>query len=73
MKAKEERNKTNECYSCRFKRTMSGNAHIKCINPDQNMEGNVMGIKHGWFMYPHNFDPVWKTKDCNHYEEMDKQ
>ncbi len=61
-------NKMNECYSCKHKRSVSGNAHIKCVVPDTNMRGYEHGIKKGWFMYPHLFDPVWKERDCKNYE-----
>jgi hypothetical protein len=26
-----------------------------------NVEGHVHGIKHGWFLWPVNFDPTWLT------------
>ena len=63
-----ERNKTNECHMCKHKRSIPGDVHIQCINPDMSMTGNAHGIKNGWFMYPINFDPCWKTKDCANFE-----
>lgn len=59
----------NECYHCKFKREVPGNAHIKCANPDKDMRGNALGIKSGWFFYPFLFDPVWKEKMCANYQD----
>lgn len=28
------------------------------------IEGDIHGIRHGWFMWPANFDPVWLL-NCN--------
>ena len=66
-----ERNKMNECYTCEYRRNVPGNAHIQCMNPDVNMTGDPHGIKHGWFMYPIVFDPVWKTRDCANYKQKE--
>lgn len=67
-----KRDKYNECYSCKHRRAILDDAHSFCANPDPEMTGNTHGIKNGWFMYPLNFDPVWKTKMCSNYEEMDQ-
>lgn len=64
----EERNVMEECYSCEHRRTIPGDAHTLCSNPDPEMTGDEHGIKSGWFAYPYNFDPVWKTKLCSNYE-----
>lgn len=61
-------NKMDECYSCKHKREVPGNCHIRCANPDDSMVGNAHGIKNGWFFYPLLFDPTWKEKDCANYE-----
>lgn len=57
-----------ECYKCAHKRSIPGDCHILCAKPDVNMSGNSHGIQSGWFMYPTNFDPVWKTKLCANFE-----
>jgi len=62
----------NECYSCMNRANVSGNCHIKCMDPDPNMEGREIGIRRGWFNYPHLFDPVWKTKLCANYKERER-
>ena len=67
----EKQNKMNECWSCQNKRTVSGNCHIKCANPDPDMTGNEHGKKNGWFYYPSCFDPVWKTKLCSNYDQKE--
>lgn len=63
-----ERNKHNECYACKHKRSIKWNAHIRCAKPDDNMYGDVHGVKNGWFHYPFNFDPVWKKVSCRNFE-----
>ena len=62
------KNRMTECWSCKFKEEVPGDAHIKCVNPDLDMTGDPHGIKHGWFLYPLIFDPVWKMKDCSNYQ-----
>ena len=32
-------------------------------------EGDIHGIRSGWFFYPYLYDPVWKEKDCKNYKE----
>ena len=58
----------NECYICKNKRNVPGNAHIACINKDPEMTGDSYGIQNGWFFYPYIFDPTWMTKKCNNFE-----
>jgi len=58
-----------ECYKCIHRRNIPGDAHTRCSNPDPDMTGDEHGIKSGWFMYPINFDPVWKTKLCLNMKE----
>jgi len=31
------------------------------------IEADVFGMKHGWFLWPINFDPTWLL-NCNGYE-----
>ena len=59
-----------ECYQCSNKRDVPGNCHIMCVKPDPNMTGSSHGIRMGWFFYPFLFDPVWKNKKCNNFEEI---
>ena len=62
-----------ECWYCVYSREIPNNAHIQCINPDQRMDGEEHGKRHGWFNYPLCFDPVWKIKKCCNYEPLDKK
>lgn len=62
-----ERNMMTECWDCKSKRNVAGNAHICCVTPDSHMTANDHGIKNGWFIYPLLFDPIWKTKLCSNY------
>ena len=64
----DERNMRNECWTCQHRRAIPGDAHISCANPDPAMQGHRRGIDRGWFIYPFNFDPVWKEKECANYE-----
>lgn len=59
--------KTN-CYQCKHRRELTFSCHSKCLNPDPNMTGDEHGKKNGWFFYPVNFDPVWRTKECINFE-----
>jgi len=68
----DKRTTMNECYTCIHRRTIPGDCHTRCSNPDPRMTGHKHGIKSGWFMYPFNFDPTWKTKDCSNYESKEQ-
>jgi hypothetical protein len=57
----------NECYYCEFRKKLPGSAHSMCEFPDREMTGDEYGIESGWFMYPINYDPVWKKRDCEHF------
>lgn len=59
-----------KCSNCKNKRRIPGDAHISCAMPDPKMTGNEYGIKSGWFFYPLNFDPVWRTKECANYDPI---
>ena len=63
------RDMTTECYDCRYRRPVPGDAHSCCVRPDFEMTGNSHGRKMGWFLYPLNYDPVWKTRLCANFEE----
>ena len=63
-----ERTMMNECWTCKSRYPVPGNAHIGCSTPDPDMTGNEHGIKNGWFVYPYCFDPTWKTKDCVNFQ-----
>jgi len=67
-----ERNHMNECYSCKHKRNIPGNAHIKCGNPSKPVlaGGFKQGKDGGWFDYPFNFDPTWKGETlCENFNQ----
>ena len=70
MKEK-ELNEMNECYSCKHRGTIPGNCHARCLKPDPDMTGDKHGIASGWFWYPSNFDPTWKTKRCANFEDIE--
>lgn len=66
--AKIKRDKMSECFQCIHRRSIPGDAHTRCVNPDPSMKGNPHAVAEGWFMYPFNFDPTWKMKDCSNFE-----
>jgi hypothetical protein len=61
--------KTN-CYNCINRRNVPGSAHSYCVNPDPDMTGDSHGIRNGWFLYPYNFDPIWKTHECSKFRDV---
>lgn len=58
----------NDCYSCIHKRTVPGDAHISCANPDISVQGNTHAIIKGWFFYPFLFDPAWMETKCADFQ-----
>lgn len=60
-------NSKPDCYKCKYKNNIPGDAHIRCSNKAAVVEGNLYGYQRGWFKWPHNFDPVW-LKSCNGFE-----
>lgn len=68
------------CYDCKHRRDVPGDAHSQCAHPSivspsmigdairrLNVTGDIHGIRHGWFFWPFNFDPVW-LKTCDGFE-----
>ena len=47
------------CYECEHRGSVPGDAHSSCRNREAHVEGDAHGQRSGWFMWPHNFDPVW--------------
>ena len=66
--------KGTPCFECQNKRFIPGDCHISYADPDPEMTGSEHGIRHGWFFYPYNFDPIWRTKSCSNFkrEEVKK-
>lgn len=71
------------CYKCKHRGTVPGSCHSSCQHPDAQsgrnpmkaasflgVVGHEMGIRKGWFSWPHNFDPVW-LKECNGFESKE--
>jgi hypothetical protein len=71
--ASDMQNDKTPCFSCKNRRSIPGDYHILCSKPDPKMTGNPHGIKNGWFAYPWNFDPLWKTKECSNFEKEEKE
>ena len=61
-----------KCNNCTHIRSIPGSCHVLCSKVDLSIEGSRHGIKNGWFMYPFNFDPIWRTNECKNYEPIDE-
>jgi hypothetical protein len=59
---------TPNCWTCKHRRTVPGDCHISCANPDPNMQGHPHGIRMGWFIYPLLFDPTWMARPCANHD-----
>jgi len=63
----------SECRSCVFARPAPGGGHhLACGNPViafaiDPLWRSDYSVDHGWFIYPFNFDPIWKLKLCPHF------
>ena len=59
----------SSCYKCGYRGKNPGSEHIRCKYNWRKSElsapkGNPHGIKHGWWIFPFNFDPTWMLSDC---------
>jgi hypothetical protein len=59
------------CYKCVHRRKLPGDAHSRCNNHKAKVSGNTHGIRHGWFMWPLNFDPIW-LETCDSFSDNPK-
>lgn len=60
------------CYKCKYREGLVGDAHSRCSNMEATVVGNPHGIKRGWFFWPLNFDPVWLEK-CDGFEQKEEK
>jgi hypothetical protein len=62
--------KTHDCYKCKFREKIVGNAHSRCA-AEQVKNGvkitSTYAISNGWANHPSNFDPIWIDK-CKMFE-----
>ena len=72
MSGIDKRTFRTECWECKHQREVIGSAHIACAKPSLTImkSGDPHGIKRGWFFYPLNFDPTWKTQYCENFESV---
>lgn len=56
-----------DCYTCRFRESLPGDAHSKCTNGTAEVTGDAHGVRNGWFNHPWNFDPTW-LRTCDGHE-----
>jgi len=61
-----------DCYNCKYKRNIPGDAHVSCVNHDPKVKGDAHGIESGWFFYPLNFDPIWGS-GCTNFEAKENR
>jgi len=73
-----------DCYSCKYRRPLSGDQHSSCQHHDRMVGGSIVlgrkalgitlirhGVMHGWAMWPLNFDPIW-IETCNGYTKKEE-
>lgn len=56
------------CYECKYRGELVGDAHSACHNLIANVKANPHGVKNGWFFHPVNFDPTWLEK-CDGFKQ----
>jgi len=63
-----------DCYSCKFREKIIGDAHSKCNNEwnKEDFKGKTKKITPTWNQwsvgFPNNFDPHW-FKNCKKHQE----
>ena len=60
--------KKPDCYKCKYREDIPGDAHSRCLNKKAKVVGDVHGYINGWFHYPLNFDPTW-LKSCTGFKK----
>lgn len=55
------------CYECKWRHDLPGDAHSGCANNKAHVTGNEHGIRMGWFFWTYNFDPTW-LESCDGFE-----
>ncbi|MFA4917213.1 MAG: hypothetical protein WC560_11175 [Syntrophales bacterium] len=63
------RNISNECFKCNYRKQLKFTANSACGKPDLDMTGLEAGVASGYFKYPNNFNPAFKAKLCSNFEE----
>lgn len=58
---------TTSCYQCKHSRQVPGSAHLLCGNPSPHNTFASHGVRSGWATYPLDFDPVWRTSECDNF------
>ena len=59
---------TPNCYECKYRSKVPGDAHSECKNKNADVRGDEYGRKSGWFCWPYNFDPTW-LEECDGFEK----
>lgn len=57
-----------DCYKCKHRRDLPGNAHSHCSNENANVTEDKYGIKMRWFIFPISYDPV-RLVSCDGFEQ----
>jgi len=58
------------CYKCKYREEIPGDAHSRCTNLKAKVVGERHGINSGWFFWPFNFDPTWLI-NCNGFKKKE--
>ena len=69
----------NNCHNCAYKSNIPGDTHISCRfnwakSNEKPPEGNLHGIRKGWYNFPMNYDPTWMIDECKKFSStIDKE
>lgn len=69
-------NEHMECYHCKHKYNIPGDAHIGCKKYCAGNTFSQWGVSNGWvIIFPMLeiccYDPAWKMTFCEHFEEKE--
>lgn len=67
----------SDCYKCVHRRCVPGDCHSECMKPHQSQAAEYGGapihaIRHGWYAYPWNYDPIWRQNECPNYQPREE-
>ena len=56
------------CYKCEHERKIEGSSYVRCEKPDYSLLADQHGVDMGYFNYPNNYDPIWKSSVCKNFK-----
>jgi len=63
------------CWTCAYRGKVPGSCHLRCRfrwagSGLEMPQGDPYGVKHGWFIFPLNYDPTWMVGECPAWSEV---